>query len=146
MMMSSPGWGHPLLPGDLVSLLQATITTGGGTVGGVTGGVTAGIGGGGAGAGLATGGAGAAGAGLLGSGTALSTLFSTLLPGLGLGLLKGLFLAELLKPQKKGKGYGYEGPHHYKQRMGLDYTQYPRYPDYLTPHSTDGQHYYDGSF
>jgi hypothetical protein len=57
---------------------------------------------------------------------------SFLLPGIGLGLLKGLFLgkklnicvpvihffaAELLKqkPRKKQKGYGHPPPHHYVQ-------------------------------
>ena len=145
--MSSPGCCQPLLAGDLVSLLQTVVSTGGGTAaGGGAAGAAAGAAG--AGAGLATGGAGlgtagTAGTGLLTGGMALSTLFSTLLPGLGLGMLKGLFLAELLRPQKKGKSYGYNGPHHYKQRMGRDYSEYPRYPDYLTPHSIDGQHYYD---
>ena len=142
-MMSSPGCCLPLLGEDLVSLLQTTtgtIMTGVNTGTGVTTGtVTTGTAGGGAAGGLA---------GLLGlgSGTALSNLFSTLLPGLGLGLLKGLFLAELLKPRKKGKSHGYGGYDHYKQRMGLDFPpEYPRYPDYLTPHSSDGNHY-DGSF
>ena len=42
-------------------------------------------------------------------------MMSALLPGLGLGLLKGLFLAELLTANKKArKGYGGYG-HHYQQ-------------------------------
>ena len=149
--MVSPGCCLPLLAGDLVSLLQTVVNTGGSTVtgGGAAGGVAGGVAG--AGAGLATGGAGfgtagTAGSGLLSGGSTLSALLSsTLLPGLGLGLLKGLFLAELLRPQKKGKSYGYEGSHSYKQRLGLDYPQYPGYPHYVTPHSSDGKHY-DGSF
>ena len=56
-------------------------------------------------------------------GAALNGLVSTLLPGLGLGLLKGMFLAEILKPSKKSKGYGHGGYGDYgghQQRHGLE--------------------------
>ena len=83
-------------------------------------------------------GAAGAGTGLL-SGTALSGLLSTLLPGLGLGMLKGLFLAELLRPKKKGKSYGYS--EHHRQRLG---QELPEYPGYLQPpRYHDGHQYGD---
>ena len=76
---------------------------------------------------LGAGGAAAALAALLGlgpnGGAALNGLVSTLLPGLGLGLLKGMFLAEILKPSKKSKGYGHGGYGDYgghQQRHGLE--------------------------
>merc|ERR1712123_8508 len=42
---------------------------------------------------------------------------SFLLPGIGLGLLKGLFLAELLKQRspKSQKGYGHHQPYGHQQ-------------------------------
>ena len=83
-------------------------------------------------------GAAGAGTGLL-SGTALSGLLSTLLPGLGLGMLKGLFLAELLRPKKKGKSYGYSEHQYHRQRLG---QELPEYPGYLQPPQYHDGHQY----
>ena len=81
-------------------------------------------------------------------------MLSTLLPGIGLGLLKGMLLAEIISKPSKGKGYGDHGGyghggygHHepeygYSQRQGHAKV-YPQ-SDYLT----DFQHQnyaYDGS-
>ena len=62
-------------------------------------------------------------------------LLATILPGLGLGLLKGMFLAELLKKPNKGKGYGhhdsYGYDHHKRQSLAspaYQDIQYPQYP------------------
>ena len=82
--------------------------------------------------------------GTLGSGGTLGMLFSALLPGIGLGLLKGMLLAEILsKPKGKGKGYGHGGHHEpeygygYSQRQGhtklypqSDYTTDFKYQNY----------------
>ena len=51
-------------------------------------------------------------------------LLSTLLPGVGLGLLKGMFLAELLKKPSKGKGYGHGGYGHHKRQLLVSPPQY----------------------
>ena len=48
---------------------------------------------------------------------------NTLFPALGLGLLKGLFLAELLKPSKAKpvKSYGYHQPPQYHPQPQYSY-------------------------
>ena len=46
---------------------------------------------------------------------------TTMLLGLGLGLLKGMFLAEILKKPSKTKGYGYGHHDEHKQRLAHDY-------------------------
>ena len=93
------------------------------------------------GTGLGTG-LGTAGTGLLTSGTALSGILSALLPGLGLGMLKGLFLAELLRPKKKGKSYGYSEQYHHKQRLGQEYPQHPQHPEYPQHHQHHQHHHH----
>ena len=66
--------------------------------------------------------------GLLGSNGALAMLLSTVLPGLGPGLLKGMFIAEILqKSNKKSKGYG----HHHDD--GYDHKQQKRREFYPPP-------------
>ena len=66
--------------------------------------------------------------GLLGSSGPLTMLLSTVLPGLGLGLLKGMFIAEILqKSKKKSKGYG----HHHDD--GYDHKQQKRREFYPPP-------------
>lgn len=67
---------------------------------------------------------------LMTSGTSLDSILPILLPSIGIGLLKGLFLAELLIPKKKGKSYGYSK--HYNQRLGQDFPEeYLRAPDII---------------
>ena len=76
--------------------------------------------------------------GLLGSNGPLAMLVSTLLPGLGLGLLKGMFIAEILqKSNKKNKGYG----HHHNE--GYDHKQQKRREFYPPPQF---QHYRDDQY
>ena len=81
--------------------------------------------------------------GLGGSG-ALGMLVSALLPGLGLGLLKGMFIAELLKTSsKKNKGYGHhqEGyGHDHKQRQDVNIQPYSfNYPEQYEQYPYSGQ-------
>ena len=86
--------------------------------------------------------------GLLGSNGPLAMLVSTLLPGLGLGLLKGMFIAEILqKSNKKIKGYGHhhdEGYDHKKQKRREFYPppQFQQYRDdqFLDPFSYSTQY------
>merc|ERR1712106_1252764 len=58
-----------------------------------------------------------AGMAMMAAGSAPALMTSFLLPGIGLGLLKGLFLAELLKqkPRKRQKAYGHHPPSNYVQ-------------------------------
>ena len=73
---------------------------------------------------------------LMTSGTSLESILPILLPSIGIGLLKGLFLAELLMPKKKGKSYGYSG--HYNQRLGQDFPEeYLRAPDIIREQQED---------
>ena len=129
--LSSPGLGSPVLAelsrlmrplGPLGHLLQSAVA-GGGAAGG--GGATAGA-------------AGAAGAGAGGVGTVVGTLpvttspvvpammMSSVLPGIGIGLLAGTVIAELLSGKNGDKKhhedshqpYGYSGYQHYGQHRG----------------------------
>ena len=76
--------------------------------------------------------------GLLGSNGPLAMLVSTLLPGLGLGLLKGMFIAEILqKSNKKNKGYGHhhdEGHDHKQQKRREYYPNPPQFQQYRDDH------------
>ena len=78
--------------------------------------------------------------GLLGSNGALAMLLSTVLPGLGLGLLKGMFIAEILqKSNKKSKGYDHhhdDGYDHKQQKRREFYpSQQYRDDNYPDPYS-----------
>ena len=78
--------------------------------------------------------------GLLGSSGPLTMLLSTVLPGLGLGLLKGMFIAEILqKSNKKSKGYGHhhdDGYDHKQQKRREFYpSQQYRDDNYPDPYS-----------
>ena len=79
--------------------------------------------------------------GLLGSNGPLAMLLSTVLPGLGLGLLKGMFIAEILqKSNKKSKGYGHhhDDSYDHKQQKRREFypPQFQQYRDdnYLDPY------------
>ena len=62
-------------------------------------------------------------------------------PILGLGILKGLFLAELLKGSKRSKSHGYEYPqpplYHQQPQYSYGHQSYDQgYPQpHLNPHS-----------
>ena len=73
----------------------------------------------------------------VGLGTAMNAIF----PILGLGILKGLFLAELLKGSKRSKSHGYEYPqpplYHQQPQYSYGHQSYDQgYPQpQLYPHA-----------
>ena len=82
--------------------------------------------------------------GLLGSSGPLAMLLSTVLPGLGLGLLKGMFIAEILqKSNKKSKGYDHhhDDGYDHKQQKRREFYPSQRYrdDDYPDPYSYSTQ-------
>ena len=71
-------------------------------------------------------------------------LLSTVLPGLGLGLLKGMFIAEILqKSNKKSKGYDHhhDDGYDHKQQKRREFYPSQRYrdDDYPDPYSYSTQ-------